>query len=112
MTEELTPVPHWFLSADITRFDLMVADMARAGFTLKTISAKTGFSIYQVSYRLKQLGLSTAAYRRGESDLAQKVIAFIDENSARYFDTLVSNIRRYIKDQPASGTQAQPQKSE
>lgn len=96
--KELQPLPSLFLSARLTRFDLVVRDMTEAGFTAETIAKRTGFTEGQVRYRMKLLGISTTKYRRGENELAKKVIECIDENSKRFFDTIVSNVRRYLKD--------------
>lgn len=90
--------PALYVSPRLKREDLIVRDMALAGFPYKTIAKHTGYSEGQVGYRLKLLGISPMDYRHGENELARRLIAFIKEDSRKYFDTIVSNIKRYLKD--------------
>ncbi len=94
----LSRQPPLYVSPRLRKEDLMVRDMALAGFPYKTIARHTGYTEGQVGYRIKLLGISPMDYRHGENELSRKVIAFIKEDSRKYFDTLVSQIKRYLKD--------------
>jgi len=96
----ITPkVKRLVLSAKMTRADLECLLSARMGFTYKTIAANVGLSIAQVGYRCKAAGISPTQYRRGESDLAKRMLVLAHTDSQAYFDTVSSKIRKLLKDQ-------------
>lgn len=87
-----------FLNQRATRADVECLALARAGFYVREIASKTGLTISQVHYRLKMAGIKTTSYRRMESDLAKRIVSCIANHSAQYFDTIASEVRRYLKD--------------
>jgi hypothetical protein len=87
-----------FLSERATPADVQCRDLCEGGFGYDRISKETGLTKGQVGYRLKMLGISPMDYRRGTSELAKKIIKLISEDKQRYFDMMVSNVRRYLKD--------------
>lgn len=95
---EMRRATKYFLSENATKDDIMVRDMVECGFGYDYMSKVTGLSKGQIGYRLKMLGMSPKDWRNGQSILAQKVTNLISEDSKRYFETMVSNIRRYLKE--------------
>jgi hypothetical protein len=87
-----------YLNERTTLADVQCLILGRLGFPHKTIAKATGLKEGQVGYRLKCGGVSTMEYRRGETLLAQRVIQAAKEDSREYFNTMISNIRRYLKD--------------
>jgi len=51
--------------------------LGKFGFSSRGIGSRTGLSMGQVNYRLKQLGIKRKPYRDGDSEEAQKVIAAV-----------------------------------
>lgn len=89
----------YFLSPRATRADVKVRNLGLGGLTGEAIAKETGLTVHQVRYRLKLLGISTMDYRRGQNFVARALIKAVDEESKRYFDTIQSNIKRFLKDQ-------------
>jgi hypothetical protein len=87
-----------YLNERTTKHDVECVILARLGFPYKTIAKCVNLSKGQVGYRLKIAGVSPLDYRRGESELAQRVMAIASEDSKKFFDTMASTIRRYLKD--------------
>lgn len=87
-----------YLSERTTQAHLKARGLARAGFTQQTIADHTGLTRCQVAGELHRCGISTMDYRRGESELARRVIGVVDQASKEYFNTIVSTVRRYLKD--------------
>jgi len=87
-----------YLSERATKEDILCLDLGRCGMTHDTIARSTGLTTNAVTYRLKMAGIKTSDYRQGQSDLAKKIIQFASEDSKRYFDTLVSSFRKYLKE--------------
>jgi hypothetical protein len=88
-----------YLNQRATRADIEALLLGRKGFTCKTIGARVGLSAGQVSYRLKLAGISTLLYRNGISPLAQQEMAMARQESAQYYATIQSKVKRYLKDQ-------------
>jgi len=87
-----------YLNERTTRQDVECVILARLGFTYKAIGRQTNLTEGQVGYRLKIAGVSSRDYRRGESDLATKIMVIAREDSRAFFDTMASQIRKYLKD--------------
>ena len=87
-----------YLSERATKEDVLCLDLGRCGFTHDAIAASTNMTRNAVTYRLKMAGIKTSDYRQGQSELAKKIIQFASEDSKRYFDTLVSTFRKYLKE--------------
>lgn len=88
-----------YLTEKADRQDVQIMLMAKLwGFPWKTIAKATGKSVSQVGYRLKCMNIKTSEFRRGETDMAQRAIQFCREESKEYFNTIQSQIRKYLKD--------------
>jgi hypothetical protein len=59
--------------------DLDTCRLANAGFSSTYIGSKTGYSVGQVSYRLKKANIRLRDYRQGNSDTAEYVLAAISD---------------------------------
>jgi len=98
MKDKPTVAP--FLNENADRQDIQVLIMAKFfGFSWKTIAKATGKSVSQVGYRLKCAGIKTSDFRRGETAIANRAIEFCRQESAEYFNSIQSEIRKYLKDQ-------------
>jgi len=87
-----------YLNGKATKADCKALLLARLGFPYKTIARETGLTEGQIAYRLSIAGISPRDYRNGDTSLAQRVIAACDEESREFFNTVMSNVRRYLKD--------------
>lgn len=87
------------LSSKARRQDLECLLLGKVGIAHWKIAERTGLTPYQVAYRLKAAGISTTAYRRGETELAKKVMDMAHQDSQAYFDSIASNIRKHLKEQ-------------
>lgn len=68
--------------------DIQTAILAGMGFSTKFITETTGLTKCQVSYRLHKAGIKRAAYRNGESDVAQRMLGFIPRTKQATRDLL------------------------
>jgi hypothetical protein len=87
-----------YLNRNTTRQDVECVILAKLGFTYEAIGRATNLTKAQVGYRLHLAGISPSEYRRGESSLAQRIMKIANEDSRQYFDTIASQIKRYLKD--------------
>lgn len=94
-----TKSQRWYLSERATQADVKVRNLALGGLTGETIAKETGYTIHQVRYRLKILGISAMDYRRGQNFVARALIKAVNEDSKHYFDTIQSNIKKFLKEQ-------------
>lgn len=91
-----------YLTPKTTRADVECLILARLGFCYDAIRDRTGLTVSQISYRLRIAKISPGQYRRGETHLAQRVLHAAREDSAGYFETLVSTIRKHLKEGDAA----------
>lgn len=88
-----------FITERADRQDIQVLLMAKFfGFPWKTIAKATGKSVSQVGYRLKCAGIKTSEFRNGETAISQRAIGFCQTESREYFNSIQSEIRKYLKD--------------
>ena len=87
-----------YLSPRAKKEDVATLDLGRCGLTHEAIAEAVGTTPGKVAYRLKMAGIRTSDYRRGTSELAKQIIKYVVDDSAKYFETVVSNLKRYLKD--------------
>lgn len=83
-----------YLAERITRQQIEVILLAKAGMAYKVMSERTGLTKGQISVVLRRHGVYPTQYRRAETLLARRVVALAHEDSRKYFDTIVSAIQR------------------
>ena len=68
--------------------------MGKMGLSYSIISARTGLSHSQIKRRLKQSGSLVGAYRRGETEISNKVIDITEQQTKFLIDKIKIKINK------------------
>lgn len=76
--------------------DIQCIIYARLGFGMDLISERTGLGKGAISYRLKLLGVKISDYRKGKTELSQRIIQAATADSRHLMDQIREHINKVL----------------